>query len=154
MPASRTAQPRPRRAPGSVRQRMIGFALVPGLLAALVAGVVAWAVRDEWAGISALLGGTIGVGIFLAGLVGITAVVAGPAYASMAGAFALLGLQIIVGFAVLYLLSRVSWVQMLPLGLGFLAAGLVFQIGTVVGYAGARQLVFGAEDASSPGGVR
>lgn len=154
MPDRRPVTPRRRRASGSVRQRMIGFALIPGLLAAVLAGVVAWAVRDEWAGISALLGGAIGVGIFLAGLVGIIGVVAGPAYATMAGAFALLALQIVLGFAVLYLLSRVSWVDMLPLGLGFLAAGMVFQIGTVVGYTGSRQLVFGGEDASGPGEVR
>ena len=114
-------------------------------MTALLAGVIAWAVRDEWAGLSALLGGTIGVGIFLAGLAGITGVVAGPAYATMAGAFALLGLQLVVGFAVLYLLSRVGWVDMLPLGLGFLAAGLTFQVGTVIGYTGSRQLVFGDE---------
>jgi len=132
---------------------MVTFALLPGLVVTLVAGVVAWAVRDEWAGISALIGGGIGVSIFLAGLIGITGVVAGPAYATMAGAFALLGLQIVVGFAVLYLLSRVGWVDMLPLGLGFLAAGLAFQIGTVVGYTGSGQLVFGEDDAA-PGKVR
>lgn len=154
MPVSRASAPRPRRAPGSVRRRMVGYALVPGLVATLLAGVVGWAVRDEWAGISALIGGALGVSIFLAGLVGITGVVAGPAYASMAGAFALLGLQIIVGFAVLYLLSRVSWTQMLPLGLGFLGAGLVFQVGTVVGYVGSRQLVFGGDDAPTSGEVR
>lgn len=148
MPASRSPRPRPRRASGSVRRRMVTFALLPGLVVTLVAGVVAWAVRDEWAGISALIGGGIGVSIFLAGLIGITGVVAGPAYATMAGAFALLGLQIVVGFAVLYLLSRVGWVDMLPLGLGFLAAGLAFQIGTVVGYTGSRQLVFGEDDAA------
>ncbi|NLG21016.1 MAG: hypothetical protein GX555_06220 [Actinomycetales bacterium] len=153
MPASRSPRPRPRRASGSVRRRMVTFALLPGLVVTLVAGVVAWAVRDEWAGISALIGGGIGVSIFLAGLIGITGVVAGPAYATMAGAFALLGLQIVVGFAVLYLLSRVGWVDMLPLGLGFLAAGLAFQIGTVVGYTGSRQLVFGEDDAA-PGKVR
>ena len=153
MPASRSPRPRPRRASGSVRRRMVTFALLPGLVVTLVAGVVAWAVRDEWAGISALIGGGIGVSIFLAGLIGITGVVAGPAYATMAGAFALLGLQIVVGFAVLYLLSRVGWVDMLPLGLGFLAAGLAFQIGTVVGYTGSGQLVFGEDDAA-PGKVR
>ncbi|MCK0112327.1 hypothetical protein MWU75_09275 [Ornithinimicrobium sp. F0845] len=153
MSASRSPQPRPRRARGSVRRRMVTFALLPGLVVTLLAGVVAWALRDEWAGISALIGGGIGVGIFLAGLVGITGVVAGPAYATMAGAFALLGLQIVVGFAVLYLLSRVGWIDMLPLGLGFLAAGLAFQIGTVVGYTGSRQLVFGGDD-SAPGKVR
>lgn len=149
MPATRS--PRPRRlARGSVRRRMLTYALLPGLVVTLVAGVVAWAVRDEWAGLSALVGGALGVGIFVAGLVGITGVLAGPASASMAGAFALLGLQIVVGFAVLYLLSRVSWVDMLPLGLGFLAAGLAFQVGVVVGYAGSRQLAFG-DPASSEG---
>lgn len=154
MPASRSLKPRPRRVRGSVRRRMVTFALLPGLVVTLLAGVIAWVLRDEWAGISALLGGAIGVGIFLAGLVGIIGVVAGPAYATMAGAFALLALQIVLGFAVLYLLSRVSWVDMLPLGLGFLAAGMVFQIGTVVGYTGSRQLVFGGEDASGPEEVR
>ena len=153
MPASRSPRPRPRRVPGSVRRRMVTYSLLPGLLVTLVAGVVAWAVRDEWAGLSALVGGTLGVGIFLAGLVGITGVVAGPAYATMAGAFALLGLQLVVGFVVLYLISRVSWIDMLPLGLGFLAAGMAFQVGTRVGYAGSRQLVFG-EDDSTPGKVR
>lgn len=153
MPASRSPRPRPRRVPGSVRRRMVTYSLLPGLLVTLVAGVVAWAVRDEWAGLSALVGGTLGVGIFLAGLVGITGVVAGPAYATMAGAFALLGLQLVVGFVVLYLISRVSWIDMLPLGLGFLAAGMAFQVGTLVGYAGSRQLVFG-EDDSTPGKVR
>lgn len=143
MPTSRSPRPRRRRVPGSVRSRMVTFALLPGLVVTLLAGVIAWAVRDEWAGLSALIGGGLGVSIFLAGLVGITGVVAGPAYATMAGAFALLGLQIVVGFAVLYLLSRIDSIQMLPLGLGFLAAGLAFQIGTLVGYAGSRQLVFG-----------
>lgn len=149
MSATRSSRPRPRRAPGSVRRRMVTFALVPGLLVTLVAGVVAWAVRDEWAGISALVGGSLSVALFLAGLLGITGVLAGPASASMAGAFALLSLQIIAGFAVLYALSRVGWVDMLPLGLGFLAAGLAFQIGVVTGYAGSRQLVFGEPDVAS-----
>ena len=133
---------------------MVTFSLLPGLVVTLLAGVIAWAVWDEWAGLSALLGGGIGVSIFLAGLVGITGVVAGPAYATMAGAFALLGLQIIVGFAVLYLLSRVGWIDMLPLGIGFLAAGMAFQVGTVVGYTGSRQLVFGDEGDSTAREVR
>lgn len=154
MPGSRHPQPRPRRAPGSVRRRMITFSLLPGLVVCLVSGVIAWAVWDEWAALSALIGGGIGVSIFLAGLVGITGVVAGPAYATMAGAFALLGLQILVGFAVLFLLSRVGWIDMLPLGVGFLASGMAFQIGTVVGYTGSRQLVFGGEGGSAPGEVR
>ncbi|USQ79349.1 hypothetical protein [Ornithinimicrobium faecis] len=154
MPGSRSPQPRPRRALGSVRRRMVTFSLLPGLAVTLLAGVIAWAVWDEWAAISALIGGGIGVSIFLAGLVGITGVVAGPAYATMAGAFALLGLQVLVGFAVLFLLSRVGWIDMLPLGLGFLAAGMAFQIGTVVGYTGSRQLVFGGESDSTAGEVR
>ena len=154
MPASRSSRPRAPRVPGSVRRRMITFSLLPGLVVTLLVGVIAWAVRDELAGLSALIGGSIGVGIFLAGLVGITGVVAGPAYATMAGAFALLTLQIVVGFAVLYLLSRVDWIDMLPLGLGFLAAGLAFQVGTIVGYTGSRQLAFGDDGDSAPGGVR
>ena len=154
MPGSRSPRPRPRRAPGSVRRRMVTFSLLPGLVVALLAGVAAWAIWDEWAGLSALIGGGIGVSIFLAGLVGITGVVAGPAYATMAGAFALLCLQIIVGFAVLYLLSRLGWIAMLPLGLGFLTAGMAFQVGTVVGYTGSRQLVFGGESDSTAREVR
>ena len=149
MPSSRRSRPRPGRAVGSVRRRMVTFGLLPGLVVMVLAGVIAWALRDEWAALSALIGGGIGVSIFLAGLIGITGVVAGPAYATMAGAFALLGLQIVVGFAVLYLLSRVGWVDMLPLGLGFLAAGMAFQVGTVVGYTGSRQLVFGGDDSRS-----
>ncbi|WP_256842193.1 hypothetical protein [Ornithinimicrobium cryptoxanthini] len=152
MSASRSSRPRPRRAPGSVRRRMVTFALVPGLLVTLLSGVIAWSVRDGEAALSALIGGSLGVGIFLAGLLGITGVLAGPASASMAGAFALLSLQIIVGFAVLYALSRVDWVEMLPLGLGFLAAGLAFQVGVVLGYTGSRQLAFGElENDSGPG---
>lgn len=154
MPGSRSPRSRPRRAAGSVRRRMVTFSLLPGLVVALLAGVVAWAVWDEWAGLSALVGGSLGVGIFLAGLVGITGVLAGPAAASMAGAFALLGLQIVIGFIALYLLSRIGWVEMLPLGVGFLAAGAAFQLGVVVGYTGSRQLVFGGENDASPGEVR
>lgn len=152
MSASRSSRPRPRRATGSVRRRMVTFALLPGLLVTLLSGVIAWFVRDEWAALSALIGGSLGVGIFLAGLLGITGVLAGPAYASMAGAFALLSLQIVAGFAVLYVLSRVDWVDMLPLSLGFLAGGLAFQIGVVTGYLGSRQLAFGElKDDSGPG---
>lgn len=154
MPGSRSPRPRPRRAPGSVRRRMVTFSLLPGLVVALLAGVVAWAIWDEWAGLSALIGGSLGVGIFLAGLVGITGVLAGPAATSMAGALALLGLQIVIGFIALYLLSRVGWVEMLALGVGFLAAGAAFQLGVVVGYTGSRQLVFGGESDSTPGEVR
>lgn len=154
MPLSRTPQPPPRRVVGAVRSRMVTFALLPGLVVTVLAAVLAWALRDEWAALSALIGGSLGVGLFLAGLVGITGVLAGPASLSMAGAFALLVLQVIVGFAVLFLLSRVSWIDMFPLGLGFLAAGLAFQIGTVVGYTGSRQLVFRDEGGSNPGEVR
>ncbi len=146
MPPSRS----PRRASGSVRRRMVSFALIPGLTVAVLAGVVGWALWDLQTGLSALVGGSLGVGIFLAGLVGITGIVAGPASLSMAGAFALLGLQIVIGFVVLYLLSRLGWVQMLPLCLGFLAAGMTFQVGVVTGYTGSRQLVFGGA-AADPG---
>lgn len=152
MPAPRSPRPRARRA---VRPRMVTFALLPALVVTLLAGVGGWVLRDEWAGVSALLGGLLSIAIFLAGLVGIIGVLAGPAYASMAGAFALLGLQLVVGFVVLYLLSRVDWVQMLPLAVGFLAAGMAFQVGVIAGYAGSRQLVFGdAESDPTPGEVR
>ena len=154
MPGSRSPQPRRRRVPGSVRRRMVTFSLLPGLVVTLLGGVIAWALRDEWAGLSALIGGGIGVSIFLAGLIGITGVVAGPAYDTMARAVALLGLPIIRGSAVLSLLSRSGWIELLPLGVGFLAAGMAFQVGTVVGYTGSRQLVFGGESDSSPGEVR
>lgn len=151
MPAARTPRPRTR-ARRAVRRRMLTFAVLPSLVVSLLAGVAGWAVRDEWAGISALLGGGLSTAIFLAGLVGIMGVLAGPAAASMAGAFALLGLQIVVGFAVLFLLSRVGWVEMLPLGLGFLAAGLTFQVGVITGYVGSRQLVFGGPESDPPRG--
>lgn len=151
MPSQSSPDPRRRRARGSVTSRMGRFAVLPGLVVTLVAGAVAWALRGEWSGLSALVGGSLGVGIFLAGLVGISAVVAGPAAASMAGAFTLLACQLVVGFLVLYLLSRLSWTDMLSLGVTFLAAGLTFQVGAITGYAGARQLVFGDERADDSG---
>lgn len=154
MSSQSSPRPRRRRAAGSVTRRMAQFAVLPGLLVTLVAGVVAWALRGEWAALSALVGGGLGVGLFLVGLLGITGVVAGPAAASMAGAFALLACQLVVGFLILYLLSRLAWTDMLALGVSFLAAGMAFQVGSIAGYAGARRLAFGDEDDAGRGRLR
>lgn len=143
---------RPSRDRRAVLRRMVTFAVLPALVVSLVAAVAAWAVRGEWSALSALLGGLLGAGVFLAGLLGIAGVVAGPAAASMAGAFAVLVLQLVVAGAVLFLISRLAWADMLSLGVAFLASGLAFQVGVVTGYAGARRLTFG-EDPEA-GGLR
>lgn len=145
MPSDRPALPR-RRAQGSVLRRMVVFSTPAALLVSVVTAVVAWAVAGEGAAVSALAGGALGTGVFLAGLLAIAGVVAGPVSTSMAGAFAVLVLQLVLAGALLWVLSRTEWAQMLPLGIAFLAAGLAFQAGVVTGYAGSRRLVFGEDE--------
>lgn len=122
--------------------QMAVWSVVPGLTVTVLAALVAWAVTDGGAGLSALLGGLLSVGVFAAGLFAIRGVLAGPSGLSMAGAFGVLILQLAVTAAVLLLLVQLSWVHLLLLGMVFIAVGLVFQVGALVGYLRSRMLVF------------
>ncbi|WP_153396665.1 hypothetical protein [Ornithinicoccus halotolerans] len=125
---------------GAMRQMVVWSvpaALVVALAVALVAGLLVGAT----AGWSALLGGVLSLLVFAAGLLAIRAVLAGPAALSMAGAFAVLVAQLVLTAVVLAVVFSQGWADVVPLAVGFLLAGLVFQVGVIVGYLRSRQLV-------------
>lgn len=130
-----TATPRPARTPGlpAVRPMLLG-GLFPALPVVVLVPLLAWAAAGGWAAVSALVGAVVSVVVFALGVVGIRGVLAGPTATTMAGAFAVFVVQLLVLAAVIWSLGQTTWLQIVPLAVGFLVAGLVFQAGLVVGY--------------------
>ncbi len=130
-----TATPRPARTPGlpAVRPMLLG-GLLPALPVVVLVPLLAWAAAGGWAAVSALVGAVVSVVVFALGVVGIRGVLAGPTATTMAGAFAVFVVQLVLLGAVIWSLGQTTWLQIVPLAVGFLVAGLVFQAGLVVGY--------------------
>ncbi|RIK15265.1 MAG: hypothetical protein DCC50_08640 [Acidobacteria bacterium] len=130
-----TATPRPARTPGlpAVRPMLLG-GLFPALPVVVLVPLLAWAAAGGWAAVSALVGAVVSVVVFALGVVGIRGVLAGPTATTMAGAFAVFVVQLVLLGAVIWSLGQTTWLQIVPLAVGFLVAGLVFQAGLVVGY--------------------
>ena len=87
--------------------------------------------------------------VFSVGLWAIKAVLGGPVGAAMAGAFAVLIVQLVIVAMIIVVLAKTDWVDLMILGVGFLVTGIVFQIGVVLGYVRSRRLVFD-EPATDP----
>ena len=141
------AKPRPPRSP--LRPLLLG-GLLPSLPVVVLVPLLAWAAAGGWAALSALIGAVCSVVVFALGVVGIRGVLAGPNATTMAGAFTVFVVQLAVLAAVLWSLGQATWLQIVPLAVGFLVAGLVFQAGLVVGYLRTRA----ALDVQLPGEAR
>lgn len=130
-----TATPRPARTSvlPAVRPMLLG-GLLPALPVVVLVPLLAWAAAGGWAAVSALVGAVVSVVVFALGVVGIRGVLAGPTATTMAGAFAVFVVQLVLLGAVIWSLGQTTWLQIVPLAVGFLVAGLVFQAGLVVGY--------------------
>ena len=130
-----TATPRPARTSAlpAVRPMLLG-GLLPALPVVVLVPLLAWAAAGGWAAVSALVGAVVSVVVFALGVVGIRGVLAGPTATTMAGAFAVFVVQLVLLGAVIWSLGQTTWLQIVPLAVGFLVAGLVFQAGLVVGY--------------------
>lgn len=143
-----TATPRPVRtgALPAVRPMLLG-GLLPAVPVVVLTPLLAWAAAGGWAALSALLGALVSVVVFALGVVGIRGVLAGPTATTMAGAFGVFVVQLALLGAVIWSLGQTTWLQIVPLAVGFLLAGLVFQAGLVVGYLRSRS----ALDVELPG---
>ncbi|KGN35059.1 hypothetical protein N802_02380 [Knoellia sinensis KCTC 19936] len=117
---------------------MLRGALVPGMISLLVFPTAFWSYAGEHAALSALAGaGTVFV-VLLAGLLGITAVVLGPAATSMAGAGVVYLGQLILIVAVVLALRSVDWLDGRAFALAAIVQTLVMQVGQIAGYLRAR----------------
>lgn len=117
---------------------MLRGALVPGMVSVLVLAGAFWAYAGERGALSALAGaGTVFV-VMLTGLLGITAVVMGPAGTSMAGAGVVYLGQLILIAAVVLVLRGVDWLDGRSFALSAIAQTLVMQVGQIAGYFRAR----------------
>lgn len=128
--ASRAAAP-------AVRSMML-HGIIPCLPLLVVVPLLAWAAAGEWAAVSALLGAVLGVVVFALGVVGIRGVFAGPTALTMMGAFAVFLLQMAALAVVIWALAQTTWLEVIPLAVGFIVLGLVFQTGLVIGYLRSR----------------
>ncbi len=137
----------PRAAARTPLRSMLVGGLVPALPVLVLLPLLAWAAAGHWAAVSALLGAVISLAVFVLGVVGIRGVLAGPTATTMAGAFAVFVLQMVVLAAVIWSLGQTTWLQVVPLAIGFIVVGLVFQAGLVVGYLRSRS----ALDVTLPG---
>ena len=109
-------------------------ALVAGLISALVITTIAWVLGTENTALSALAGtGTVLVVLTL-GILGISAVVAGDANLSMAGAAIVYIGQIILIVAVLLALRDRAWMDGRAFALAAIAQVIVMQVAQVLGY--------------------
>lgn len=137
----------PRAAARTPLRSMLVGGLVPSAPVVVVLPLLAWAAAGGWAAVSALLGGIISLAVFVLGVVGIRGVLAGPTATTMAGAFGVFVVQLLVLAAVIWSLGQTTWLQVVPLAIGFILVGLVFQAGLVVGYLRSRA----ALDVALPG---
>lgn len=116
-------------------------AAVVGLLSALLITVTAWAVGTETTALSALTGATVVFVVLLVGILGVSAVVAGDANLSMAGAAIVYIGQIILIVAALLLLRDRDWMDGQAFAIAAIAQVLVMQVAQVIGYNRGRHLL-------------
>lgn len=117
---------------------MLRGALVPGMLALPLLAGSFWAYAGESAALSALAGAALVLVVLTVGLLGITAVVMGPAATSMAGAGVVYLGQLILLAAAVLVLRGVDWLDGRPFALSAIVQTLVMQVGQVAGYVRAR----------------
>lgn len=117
---------------------MLRGALVPGMIAIPVLGGAFWAYAGERGALSALAGAATVFVVLVVGLLGITAVVMGPAATSMAGAGVVYLGQLVVILAVIAALTRVTWLDGRSFALAAVVQTIVMQVGQIVGYVRSR----------------
>ena len=117
---------------------MLRGALVPGMVVMPVLATVFWAYAGERAALSALAGAATVLVVLLVGLLGITAVVMGPAATSMAGAGVVYLGQLVIILAIVAVLSRVDWLDGRSFAFSAIAETIVMQVGQIAGYVRAR----------------
>lgn len=125
----------------SPTRMMVLWSVVLTLAASALAVLVIWLVADGALAGAVLIGAALSTGIFAVGLIAIRGILAGPNQTTLVGAFLLLLIQLGITAGALTLLSRQSWADMTALGIAFIAAGIVFQVGAVVGALRARTTV-------------
>jgi len=125
-------------APRTPVRMMLRGALVPGMVALPVLAAAFWAYAGERAALSALAGATLVFVVLTVGLLGITAVVLGPAATSMAGAGVVYLGQLILVVATVLALRGADWLDGRPFALSAIAQTLAMQVGQVAGYVRAR----------------
>lgn len=128
----------PKPAPRTPVRMMLRGALVPGMVALPVLAGAFWAYAGEKAALSALAGAALVFVVLTVGLLGITAVVMGPAATSMAGAGVVYLGQIILVAAAILALRSADWLDGRPFALSAIAQTIVMQVGQVAGYVRAR----------------
>lgn len=106
----------------------------------MLAGAV-WAYAGEKAALSALAGAALVLVVLTVGLLGITAVVMGPAATSMAGAGVVYLGQLILVVAAILALRGADWLEGRPFALSAVVQTLIMQVGQVAGYVRARHEV-------------
>lgn len=132
----------------SPTRMMVLWSVVLTLAVTLIGTLIIWAATDVPTAASAFIGAVFSISIFAVGLVAIRGILAGPTQTTMAGAFFVLLIQLGITAGALVILSRQSWIDMVVLGIAFIAAGIVFQVGAVTGAMRARTTV---DPAAAPG---
>ena len=117
---------------------MLRGALIPGMIALPVLAGALWAYAGERGALSALAGAATVFVVLVVGLLGITAVVMGPAATSMAGAGVVYLGQLVIVMAIVAVLTRVDWLDGRSFALSAVAQTVLMQIGQIAGYVRAR----------------
>lgn len=117
---------------------MLRGALLPGIVVLPVLATAFWAYAGERGALSALAGAATVFVVLVVGLLGITAVVMGPAAMSMAGAGVVYLGQLVVILAIIAVLTRADWLDGRSFALSAVAQTIVMQVGQITGYVRAR----------------
>lgn len=136
--AAHPARPGVSRHRSSPTRLMLRWAVPAGLAVTVFGALASWLAADGLAGLSAVVGGLLSVGVFGLGIVAVRGLLSGPGRLVMSGAFAVFVVQIAVTAGILLLLRGSDRVNLTALGLTFVAVGLAVQAGTVVGALRAR----------------
>ena len=123
---------------GRAGRSIVTHGVVAGLVSAVVITTTAWLVGDERTALSAGAGAALVLGVLTIGLLAISAVVAGDAALSMAGAgLVYLGQLILIVVGLLVVRGR-GWLDGDAFAYGAVAQVLVMQVALVLGYVRGR----------------
>jgi ATP synthase protein I len=132
---------------------MLRATVVPMAASVPVIVAVSWITRQSRGGLAALLGATIAVVFFAAGLYVMGRVTNSNPLSVLAGALAVYLAQVIFLGVVIFTFSGAAWLDGKAFGLSVLAVALIWQVCQVVAFMRLRQPVFDqpvAEPADEP----
>ncbi len=118
---------------------MLGYGLVPALVALMLVGGVMWMVAGQRVALSGMFGALVAAGALQLGLWGMRLVLRGLPEMSLAGGLLVYSGQLLALLVLAMALRSAAWLDGNAFGLGLIIGVLVSQAGLVAGYVRSRK---------------